>query len=71
MKRKYYKKYELPETADTAASVPVAIPVNPILKKFGDLKFDDIIIPILIFLMLTEENPDYITIAALAFIYFA
>ena len=67
LKRKYYKKYELPEPA--AASPAVA--VHPVMQKISQMKLDDIIIPILIFLMLTEENPDYITIAALAFIFFA
>ena len=67
MKRKYYKKYELPESAMPA---PV-VAANPIMQKISQMNLDDIIIPILIFLMLTEENPDYITIAALAFIFFA
>ena len=71
MNRKYYKKYELPETVVPAVSVPARISANPILKKFAGLNLDDIIIPILIFLMLTEENPDYLTIAALGFIFFA
>ena len=48
---------------------PVA--ANPVIKKIAQINPDDIIIPILIFLMLTEEHPDYITIAALAFIFFA
>ncbi|MBQ9097699.1 MAG: hypothetical protein IJY55_04815 [Clostridia bacterium] len=67
MRRKYYKKYELPESA---APAPI-VAVNPIMQKISQMNLDDIIIPILIFLMLTEENPDYITIAALAFIFFA
>ena len=67
MKRKYYKKYELPEIAVPAP----AVAVHPIMQKISQMNLDDIIIPILIFLMLTEENPDYITIAALAFIFFA
>lgn len=67
LKRKYYKKYELPEPADI---LPVAA-TNPVMKKIAQMNLDDIIIPILIFLMLTEEKPDYITIAALAFIFFA
>lgn len=67
MKRKYYKKYELPEAS---APVPAAA-VHPVIQKISQMNLDDIIIPILIFLMLTEETPDYITIAALAFIFFA
>lgn len=67
MKRKYYKKYEQTEVITSAP----AAAINPIMNKIAKMNFDDIIIPILIFLMLTEENPDYITIAALAFIFFA
>ena len=67
MKRKYYKKYELPETVVPAP----AVAANPIIQKISQMNLDDIIIPILIFLMLTEEDPDYITIATLAFIFFA
>ena len=67
MKRKYYKKYELPEIAAPAP----AVAANPIMQKISQMNLDDIIIPILIFLMLTEENPDYLTIAALAFVFFA
>jgi len=67
VKRKYYKKYEVPEPV---APAPAA-EANSIMQKISRMNLDDIIIPILIFLMLTEENPDYITIAALAFIFFA
>ena len=67
MKRKYYKKYELPDITTPAP----AVTVNTIMHRIAQMNLDDIIIPILIFLMLTEENPDYITIAALAFIFFA
>ena len=63
MKRKYYKKYELPNP-------PVALE-QPVVKKMPKMNPDDIIIPILILLMMTEEKPDYITIAALVFIFFA
>ncbi len=71
MKRKYYKKYMLPEIPAEASAIFVPASVNPIIKRFAGFDLDDIIIPILIFLMLTEENPDYITIAALGFIFFA
>lgn len=67
MKRKYYKKYDLPEPY---LPEPV-VTGNPLIQKISQMNLDDIIIPILIFLMLTEEKPDYITIAALAFIFFA
>lgn len=67
MQRKYYKKYDMPEMAVPAPSVAV----HPVIKKISQMSLDDIIIPILIFLMLTEEKPDYLTIAALAFTFLA
>ncbi len=69
MKKKYYKKYELPENNEIAIVEKMVQKSG--LKKFLNFDFEDIVILVLIFIMLTEENPDYLTVAALGFIFFA
>ncbi len=62
MKKEYYKKYEL---------VPEYVESHPEKNKFFGLELDDILILALIFIMLTEEEPDYISIIALGFLFFS
>lgn len=75
MKKQYYAKYELKpaRSPELPAEPPVSIPkfsgLGFLKNKFLNLKTDDILLLVLIFVMLTEDEPDYITIAALAFIF--
>ncbi len=61
MIKEYYKKYE-PEYTDNCPAVKK--------KGFFGFELDDILIIALIIIMLTEEEPDYISIIALGFLFF-
>lgn len=69
MKRKYYKKYEITPCSPT--TVECEKPQSKgffQLGKIGSFELEDILILVLIFVMITEEEPDYLTIIALGFL---
>ena len=63
MGREYFKKYEL-------AEMPKIYPKKSPKKIKFDFGLDDILIAALLFVMITEDEPDYISIIALAFLFF-
>ncbi len=63
MIREYFKTYELAEMPEIC---PKKSP-EKIKPYFG---LDDILIAALLFVMITEDEPDYISIIALAFLFF-
>ena len=64
MIREYFKRYELAEMPESFSEK------SPKKIKF-DFGLDDILIAALLFVMITEDEPDYISIIALAFLFFA
>lgn len=69
MKRNYYSRYQLAE----AAELPVPVEKNNLSGVFGNLfsKFaiDDLILLAVIFILVTDEQPDILTILALLYIF--
>ncbi len=63
MNKEYYRQYE-PEAVCTTASI------TPQRKFFAGMELDDLLILALIIIMLTEEEPDFVSILILAFLFF-
>jgi len=68
--KKYFTTYDNDETEVTAI-IPKKdnISLAFLKDKFLDLNIDDILILVLIFILLTEDEPDMLTIIALGYIF--
>ncbi|MBR6523915.1 MAG: hypothetical protein IKT39_04825 [Clostridia bacterium] len=69
MKRKYYSRYELAPVAE----MPLPAEKNSLSNIFGNIfskfEIDDLILIAVILILVTDEQPDTLTILALLYIF--
>ena len=69
MKRKYYSRYELSPAPDPPVKAEKNLLSGLAGNLFSKFSIDDLILLAIILILVTDDNPDIITIVALVYIF--
>ena len=69
MERNYYSRYEVVETSPPEKAEPNTSLQRIVGSIFKNTPIDDLILIAVIFILITDEQPDIITILALLYIF--